>query len=227
MFCEGQSEEAFVKDCLAPHLLNLAGAGLLEVRTIVVGAGGRRRERGSEPLGKGGGHWKHWRTDIELVCKQQRGNEIRLTSLFDLYGLPRDFPALETSVPGPIDRADALQAKVDEEVGDWRFSAYIQVHEFEALVLASLDALEETRDEEDAVGLSGLRQAIGGTPPEAINDGATTAPSKRILQAVPGYSKVDDGPWAIEETGLDRVREACPRFGAWLDTLEAWAAEPA
>lgn len=224
IFCEGLTEREFVASVLTEHLTTIASEPLL-IRPIVVGAGRNRRGRGSEPLGKGDGFWKSWRADIELCCTQQKGSSVRFSTLFDLYGLPRDFPKLPTPIADPVERANALQTEVDGQIGDWRFLAYIQVHEFEALVLASLDALEAIRDEADAEGIDALRTLVADTPPEAVNDGVETAPSKRIIKAIPSYSKVDDGPWAIEETGLAAIREACPRFGEWLGRLEAWVTE--
>lgn len=98
----------------------------------------------------------------------------------------------------------------------------MQVHEFEALVLAALDGLEGQLDASaDLAGLTKLRAHLGHLAPEDINDGPATAPSKRLMGAIPSYQKIIHGPAAIEPTGLDRVRAACPRFSTWLDTLAA------
>jgi hypothetical protein len=35
-----------------------------------------------------------------------------------------------------------------------------------------------------------------------------------------------DGPLVTSQAGLDALRRACPRFGAWLTCLEALAQEP-
>lgn len=80
---EGQAEEAFVKSVLAPHLASFD----LEVRPIIVttsrDAHGRKH--------KGGGTWAHWLRDIKRLTGEQDG---RFTTMFDLYGLPDDFPGL-------------------------------------------------------------------------------------------------------------------------------------
>jgi hypothetical protein len=66
-----------------------------------------------------------------------------VTTLFDLYGLPKDFPGLDEHQADKDTnrRCDALQATLGQEFDDPRFIPYLQRHEFEALVLASLPSL--------------------------------------------------------------------------------------
>lgn len=63
---------------------------------------------------------------------------------------------------------------------------------------------------------------VQGIPPEEINEGTTTAPSKRIIQHVPVYerSKVRVGASAAAAIGLPVLRTKCPHFDAWLRQLE-------
>ena len=57
-----------------------------------------------------------------------------------------------------------------------------------------------------------------------MNEGEATAPSKRILAAMPGFDKVDHGVAAAEAIGLQALRAKCPRFDEWITTLEALGA---
>ncbi|HUQ56784.1 DUF4276 family protein [Lentzea sp.] len=66
--------------------------------------------------------------------------------------------------------------------------------------------------------LTADEQAAGG--PELVNDGPTTAPSKRILRYCPGYMKTSDGPIAIEDLGVTALRARCPHLDDWLRSLE-------
>ena len=59
--------------------------------------------------------------------------------------------------------------------------------------------------------------------PEHINDNSTTAPSKRIEALILKYNKVLHGPLVAGETGLDSMRNECPRFNEWLSRLESLA----
>ncbi|MBV9452121.1 MAG: DUF4276 family protein [Streptosporangiaceae bacterium] len=56
--------------------------------------------------------------------------------------------------------------------------------------------------------------------PELINEGAATAPSKRILGAYPRYAKTSDGPIVVADAGMDTVRRCCPHADQWLTEIE-------
>ncbi len=214
---EGQTEDEFVKHTLAPHL----GERNVWVSTMIVetsrDARGRKR--------RGGGHWKHWLRDLRNLTRDG-SDDVRFTTLFDLYGLPDDFPEFDALVAdkNTARRADAIAAAMARAVNDTRLIAYVQRHEFEALVLASLSALRSLVDAPDAPAVDALSASLGNLAPEDINDGETTAPSKRLEQAIPGYRKTVHGPLAIHDTGLPALRRACPRFDAWIRTLESLGA---
>lgn len=133
---EGPTEEAFVNDVLGPHL----GPSVTTIPIIVTS----RRERSGKKR-KGGGHWKHWGKDLRTLTRGNPGDDVRFTTLFDLYGLPSDFPEIERHAheKNTLLRAIALEKAMADVVGDWRLIPYLQRHEFEALVLASLDKLSD------------------------------------------------------------------------------------
>ena len=58
--------------------------------------------------------------------------------------------------------------------------------------------------------------------PELIDDGQSTAPSKRIIAEFPDYegAKSAVGPQVAELIGLETIRAACPHFSKWLTVLE-------
>ncbi|MCF3576954.1 DUF4276 family protein [Planktothrix agardhii] len=58
--------------------------------------------------------------------------------------------------------------------------------------------------------------------PELINDGEQTAPSKRIIQAIPSYegAKVSVAPLMAQKIGLENIRQKCPHFNQWIERLE-------
>jgi hypothetical protein len=109
-----------------------------------------------------------------------------------------------------------------DKINDWRFIPYIQLHEFEALVMACLPFLESLYDDHEQLnGLASLQIEVASLQPEEINDSRDTAPSKRLLRHIPDYRKVSDGPYAIYSAGLAHVRNRCPRFDAWIKRLES------
>lgn len=56
---------------------------------------------------------------------------------------------------------------------------------------------------------------------ELINDGKTTAPSKRLQSLIIGYNKPVYGSILAEAIGLPKIRAKCPRFNDWITILEA------
>lgn len=214
---EGDTEQEFVKQCLAPHL-DSAGVWTtpIEVTTKI------DRKTGQK-LAKGGGRWKHWRKDICTLLRSTAA-DLRVSSLFDLYGLPEDFPGLAacTVERDTARRASMLESAMGADIHDLRFIPYIQRHEFEALVLSGLEHLREQLVDPDArAGVDALQQELGSIAPEDVNDGPETAPSKRLLARVPGYGKKLHGPFVTSRAGIDRLKQRCPRFAAWVTSLEA------
>jgi hypothetical protein len=69
--------------------------------------------------------------------------------------------------------------------------------------------------------LDDLRREFENTPPEIINDGPNTAPSKRLHRCFENYQKSVDGLLAMDADVLPDLRFACPRFGGWIARLEA------
>jgi hypothetical protein len=214
---EGGTEQEFVKQLLGPHL------GASHVWTTPIEVTTKRDRKTGQKLAKGGGHWKHWRKDICNVLRSHAA-DLRVTTLFDRYGLPEDFPGLQAcSIErDTVARADLLEEAMAKDIGDGRFIPYVQRHEFEALVLAGLDELRELLVDADArTGLDALREELGAAAPEDVNDGRETAPSKRLFARVRGYNKTTHGPIVTSRVGIDRLKVRCPRFGAWVSRLEA------
>jgi Domain of unknown function (DUF4276) len=163
-----------------------------------------------------------------MLLRQHGGPDVRFTTIFDLYRIPADSPGFREhkTVLDTVRRAELLEQAMESEVADRRFIPYLQRHEFEALVLASLDALHDLLDPSERAELEKLRASLGTTAPEDTNDGEATAPSKRLEGSIKGYKKRTHGPDAIKATGLAKVRAACPRFDGWLKRLEALGGPP-
>ena len=109
-----------------------------------------------------------------------------------------------------------------------RFLPCVQLHEFEALLFvdpsATVQALEAVGHPRNAdqlqVNLQRVKEEAHGSV-ERINDSEQTAPSKRLLQLVPGYDKVAWGNMAAEAAGLPALRTGCPWLSRWLEQLES------
>lgn len=206
-----------MKSCLAPHLRHHG----VEATAIVVTTS---RDQRTGAKYTGGGRWSSWHRDLRRLLPARRDPDRRVSTLFDLYGLPPDFPGLAdvVSAPDSVARAERAETQIAAAVEhDERFLPYVQRHEFEALVLAALDSLSSFLDTDDQrAGMTSLQEEIAGIAPEDVNDGPDTAPSKRLLRALPGYQKTLHGLLAVEDHGLARIRETCPRFSEWVRRLE-------
>lgn len=213
---EGQTEETFVNRILKPHLGRFSvGANARVVTTS--------KRRGKGP-GGGLSVYAKVRNDIKLWLRQDQNPSVRFTTMFDLYGLPPDFPgyAAPASYNDPYQRAETLENSLAQDIADPRFIPYIQLHEFEALLLSDPGKLASQFDG-SADGIARLATVVARFPsPEHVNDCSTTAPSKRIIGAIPQYKgrKASAGPIVAEKIGLPALREKCAHFADWLGKLE-------
>ena len=109
---------------------------------------------------------------------------------------------------------------MNQQLRDERVFAYVQRHEFEALLFSEPGAFERSLALPTGAArtLQSVRANFG--TPEDINDSRETAPSKRLLKAIPGYSKGEYGWLVAESIGLETIRQQCPRFNRWLSRLE-------
>jgi hypothetical protein len=213
---EGQAEKAFADQALAPYLANFN----IEVKPRVVLT--------NRKLGKRGGilDFAKIEGDLTRLMKQDSHPEARFTTMVDFYALPPEFPGwTEARTKAlPQDRVTVLEEALRRQFGDARFHPYIQLHEFEALLYCDLTELQH-RIANSERGIATLQQEVAGFRPEEINEGATTAPSKRIIRHLPVYerSKVRVGAAAAAAIGLPALREKCPHFNDWLSRLESLA----
>ncbi len=107
----------------------------------------------------------------------------------------------------------------------WRISAeaYLQLHEFEALILADAGKLDwEYLDHDEQIQC--LVEMVGSQNPELIDGTPHGAPSKRILSELHEYDKVNSGVLVAEKIGLQTMKAKCPHFREWVELLEGLAA---
>lgn len=212
---EGQTEQRFAKMVLAPHLCPFQIT--VDARCVLTS---RNKRQGKEYRG-GLVSYAKAKEDIQRWLKEDNHPECRFTTMFDLYALPQDFPGYGEAqkLSDAYQKVAMLEARLKEDIGDERFLPYIQLHEFEALILADPQQLDWEYLEHDAA-IAGLISMVGDENPELINNSPETAPSKRILAAIPEYDKATAGPAVAEKIGIPTLREKCSHFREWLTTLE-------
>lgn len=210
---EGQTEETFVREVLRPHLW----AHNVDIQAVILST--KRTKRGNKFKG---GLISYRQASQEIITLLFDKQVVAVSTMYDLYGLPNDFPEKNTVLPiRGIEKAVYLESAFKKKMKASRFHPYFQVHEFEALLLfvcpehtASLFSDNNQLEE-----LNQIKQNFPS--PEDINDGPQTAPSKRLLRLYPEYNKPLYGTLAVLDTGLDIIRSECLHFHNWLKWLES------
>ena len=213
--CEGQTEETFVNEILAPALWDTNV--FLSPRLIATS----RHSKGGSPKGQ--------RVLRFLRNTLRERQNTYVTTFFDLYGLPSDFPGrAETAREmDPVDQAVAVETVFHAAVIDIakcrpdRFLPHIQPFEFEALLFSDPGKFAEVEPAwRTYVGpLEVARQSVRS--PEYINDGFESHPSARLQNLLrPRYSTV-----ARPDEELDQaVRQIISRAVAPEGVIDIFAA---
>ncbi|NLL17396.1 MAG: DUF4276 family protein [Clostridia bacterium] len=212
---EGQSEETFVNEILAPHL---ALNGVYAVaRAVATGKKKHYIYRGGVTT------YAKIYNDIVNWIKQDPRSYI--TTMFDLYGLPEDFPGKDGLQPNIdcYEKVSRLEEAFAKDINYQRFIPYLQLYEFETLLFADLDKLKCFYVQGKDAAIRRLKDSVKDTAPELINEGVNTAPSKRIIREIPEFidGKGVVGPLVAGQIGLPILRQTCPHFNKWIEELEA------
>jgi len=229
VIAEGQTEEEFINSVLGPHLCTFeiyANARCVETsrkRRIYSG-------RDLTKINRGGLlQYEKAKNDLLRWMREDQKCDSFFTTMLDLYAIPCDFPGFADAAKktNPYERVsiieEAFEANIQTIRDDPRFIPYIQLHEFEALLLSDPGKFK--------FRFSGCEQAIQKLvelsdqfdSPELINDGNETAPSKRIIELIPEYKgvKASAGPLIAKYIGLPKILEKCTHFSEWVEKLKA------
>ncbi|WP_159479866.1 DUF4276 family protein [Chryseobacterium sp. 18068] len=208
IIAEGQTEEQFINEILRPYFLRF---NIYDVRAILME---------TSPGYKGGDViYSRYKYNIELLLKKE--SDIIVTSLIDYYKLDTGFPNYNEAlkIHDKFIRLDNLEESIRRDIPNPRFIPYIQLHEFEGLLFSSMDGFNYlTNIPENS--LKCLEKIVNSFEnPELINDGVLTAPSKRLVNLIPGYQKTFHGPIIADEINIDVIISKCKRFENWLNEI--------
>jgi Domain of unknown function (DUF4276) len=165
---EGQTEQAFAVELLGPHL---SAFNVFVTKPRLTGPHGRRS--GRIPQGGMFSTFVHALADMKRWLLEDSSSEARFSMMVDLYSLPHDVPGYvdAMALASPYEQAETLEAALANEIKGQRFIPYIQVHEFEALLLAAPEKCIE-RFEQSEKQIAMLRAECDRfASPELINDG--------------------------------------------------------
>jgi len=211
---EGKTEEIFINSLLQPYL---AQKMVFMTPTQV-----------SKPGQKGGDvKFERVKKDLEIHLKQRADTYV--TTLVDFYGV-REWPGIDL-VPAnasPAQIAEIVNGATQAAVvglfaaqrADQRFIPHMAIHEFEALLFSDSASLATELDIAEETVKAVLNEC---GEPEAINNSPVTAPSKRLdgWSRNGEFPKTTTGIAVARSNGIQRMREQCPLFDAWLQRFEA------
>ena len=180
---EGETEETFVDEVLAPHLYSY---GYSKISARLLGNARMRAKRG------GIKSWVSVRNEILKHLKAEVG--CLSTMMVDYYALPQkdtsNWPQRAASNTLAFEEKPriiqaAIHADICVQMGFGfnvrRFIPYIMMHEFEGLLFSDPEKLAAGMGKASLWGdLEAIKASF--STPEHINDSPLTAPSKRILQ---------------------------------------------
>lgn len=208
---EGETEESFVNNILIPYFNSLGICNYIQCFKTKHSNGGLSK-------------YSYIKQDIIKTIYE---TDVVVTTLFDLYRLPSDFPGYkQDNIPSHDVWVEVIENQIKNDIEQEKgrrfdnFIPYIQLHEFEALVFSSMVGIDALFEKSE-VDYRGLQDVISRYPnPEDINNGPNTAPSVRLQKLIPGYDKVIYGVGIIKAIGMDTVLSKCPRFNGWIEKIK-------
>ena len=209
IYCEGQTEERFIKNVLAPYLSEIAIYALPIICTT---------SRTQTKKYKGGvSNYLKIRRELLGLCKEHKNEKI--TTMFDYYGMPSDTPGVENASGTLYERVSQIEKAVEADINMPNLFFSLIVHEFEGLLFADTSVFQAITSNEVVKQLEDIRDEF--VSPEHINNSTETAPSKRILTLIPDYSKVLDGTSLSKQIGINAMLAECEHFNKWVQKIRA------
>lgn len=219
VLCEGQTELRFASKVLSSYLVL---KGIIVLPQLLI-TNRKKNVRG------GILSYQQAKRDLSYMIKGNVDNENEshyFTTMFDLYALPDDFPGYEdASKLRNYNQVAAIETAFGKDINHFKFIPYIQLHEFEALVLCDIDGLADSYPNA-ARQLDVLKKEVNskyGDNMELVDNSPETAPSKRIIKALKGeyhYDKPKSGTEITDKIGIDVLRKKCNHFNEWLSNIE-------
>lgn len=207
---EGQTEETFIREVIKPCFL--AYEIFLTSKII------RTKKVKNGPDFKGGiTNYQKVKYEIQRLLSDSYVTAV--TTMFDYYGLPRNFPGMD-DIPN-VDcygKVCFLEKKFANDICNPKFLPFLSLHEFEAYLFTSPKHIAGAfPDENIQSDLDTIKRSFGS--PEEINDGNFTHPSARLKSLLPSYRKVLHGSIIAKRIGIDLMRSECLHLNSWIDQI--------
>jgi len=214
---EGETEERFLRKVLYNDFItqgiHIEAQQWMTNRKLGIGGGGSNFDLIENHLKR-------------LMAKYQHDKNVFISVMVDLYAFPKGgntvYDEEVNRQQNGKNKALLLQVKMADRMQYQNFIPYVQLHEFESLLLSKPEALQAFYIDK-AKEIENLKTEINGMHPEDINETPEGAPSKRIIKYLPTYTKqkTTAGVATAEKIGLPFLRENCHHFNDWVKKLES------
>jgi hypothetical protein len=216
---EGQTEEEFIKEIIAPYLHS---RNIFIIPTVIT-----TKENVRGPNYKGGiSTYEKIRKDLIKLFDDTSASLV--TTIFDYYRFPKDLPGIDSiESANCFDRIGKVENLFLKDIRNHlgfskvkKFAPYLSLYEFETLLFVSPEKTAEIFPEfiHLQMNLHKIRNSFNS--PEEINEGKSTHPSARIKKLIQSYEKTFHGPLALVDVDLSLIRQECPHFNQWIQRLE-------
>lgn len=213
---EGQTEEAFIKQVVAPFF----NSQQIYLKPLLMN---------TSSTAKGGAiNYDRLKKNIRNTLRGKP--DIVLTTFLDLYGLDPSFPnfKIASKLSNVYERVELLEKALHGELVSYvgcrpeKIIPYIQPYEFEGLLFSdvkTLCSIEPDWHRSEQI-LQAMRDKAAS--PEHINDSYETKPAKRLENNLhPKYKKTTHGPRISKHIGIEVMERECAHFKTWLDQIRA------
>lgn len=214
---EGETEERFLRKVLYNDFIikgiHIEAQQWLTNRKLGIGGGGSNFDLIENHLRR-------------LMARYQHDRDLFISVMIDLYAFPKGgntvYDDEVSRQQNGRNKALLLQDKMNDRMQYQNFIPYVQLHEYEALLLSKPDALLSFYTDK-VKEVENLKAEIEGKQPEEINETPEGAPSKRLIKYLPRYEKqkTTAGVTTAEKIGLPFLRNSCPHFNDWVTKLES------
>lgn len=207
IYCEGQTEEAFINEILYPYFIKMD----IAVYPIVC----TTKRTTSRKYRGGVNDYNKIKRELTMLCKTHPNEYV--TTMFDYYAMPDNTPEIGLHDPNIYERIGKIEAAVNRDIGQANCMFHFMLHEFEAILFSNPESFELIAETDVVDKIRKIRESY--PTPEHINNSPETAPSKRLERLIPNYAKIKNGTLISKDIGIDKILAECPHFCEWIKKI--------
>lgn len=208
IYCEGQTEEAFINEILYPYFIKID----IAVYPIVC----TTKRTTSRKYRGGVNDYNKIKRELTMLCKTHPNEYV--TTMFDYYAMPDNTPEIGLHDPDIYERIGKIEAAVNRDIGQANCMFHFMLHEFEAILFSNPESFELIAETDVVDKIRKIRESY--PTPEHINNSPEMAPSKRLERLIPNYAKIKNGTLISKDIGIDKILAECPHFCEWIKKIK-------